>query len=64
LNLANVYFRQRRYADAANQVDAAIELGANSYQVWGNRAETYNMVPQLQDRAPALFQKAIELVKV
>ena len=63
LNLANVYFRQRRYAEAANKIDSAIELGANSYQVWGNRAEAYRMVPQLKGRAPALFQRAIELAK-
>jgi tetratricopeptide (TPR) repeat protein/tRNA A-37 threonylcarbamoyl transferase component Bud32 len=63
LNLANVYFRQRRYPEAANKIDSAIELGADSYQVWGNRAEAYRMVPQLRGRAPALFQRAVELAK-
>jgi tetratricopeptide (TPR) repeat protein len=63
LNLANVYFRQRRYAEAANKIDSAIELGAGNYQVWGNRAEAYRMVPQLRGRAPALFQRAIELAE-
>jgi len=63
LNLANVYFRQRRYAEAALKIDSAIELGADSYQVWGNRAEAYRMVPHLKSRAPALFHRAIELAK-
>jgi serine/threonine-protein kinase len=58
-----VYFRQRRYAEAANRIDSAIELGASNFQVWGNRAEAYRMVPQLKGRAPALFQRAIELGK-
>lgn len=63
LNLANVYFRQRRYAEAAYKIDSAIDLGADSYQVWGNRAEAYRMVPHLNSRAPALFHRAIELAK-
>jgi tetratricopeptide (TPR) repeat protein/tRNA A-37 threonylcarbamoyl transferase component Bud32 len=63
LNLAHVYFRQRRYAEAAEKIDAAIELGAGGYEVWGIRAEAYRMAPHLKNRAPALFQRAVELAK-
>ncbi len=60
-NLGTVYFRQTCYSDAARMMESAIKLGQNNYQVWGNLAETYRMVPELADRAQGAFQKAIDL---
>jgi Flp pilus assembly protein TadD len=63
LNLGVAYFHQGCYADAARTMVKAVDLGLNDYRTWGDLAEAYLMVPELADRAPGAFRKAIALAE-
>ncbi|HYL77421.1 MAG TPA: protein kinase [Bryobacteraceae bacterium] len=60
LGLAEVYLAQGRYRESAETDEKALAIGPNSYAVAGNLAEAYQQVPELAQKAPGMFQRAIE----
>lgn len=62
-NLGTLRFYQGRFAEAADAMDQAIRLDANKYLLWGNLADAYRWTPDKANKAPAAYDRAIELVK-
>jgi eukaryotic-like serine/threonine-protein kinase len=62
-NLGTIYFRQRRYADAARTFEEATKTRARDYRTWRNLASSYKWVPGSQDKARAAYQRAAELAE-
>jgi serine/threonine protein kinase/tetratricopeptide (TPR) repeat protein/TolB-like protein len=62
-NLGTVYYYQGRYIDAARMYERAIQLGASDYQLWGNLGDAYHQTPELANKAPAAYMRAIELAE-
>jgi tetratricopeptide (TPR) repeat protein/TolB-like protein len=62
-NLAVIYYFRGRYADSVTAGEAAIGLGADDYQVWGNLADAYRFTPGNEAKAEAAYRKAVELVE-
>ena len=61
-NLGSLYFEQGRYKEAVGMFEKALNLSADSnYVVAGNLADSYRWTPGLQQKAPAAYQRAIEL---
>jgi serine/threonine-protein kinase len=63
-NLGTLYFEQGRYKEAVGMFEQALNLSADSnYVVVGNLADSYRWTPGLQQKAPAAYQRAIELAE-
>lgn len=62
-NLATAYFQMRRYADAARNYEAAVQLDPQSYQLWGNLGDAYYWAPGQRDKCPGAYRKAIALAE-
>jgi len=60
LGLADVYFAQGRFHESAETNEKALALSPNSYVVAGNLAYAYRWTPELADKAPAMYRRAIE----
>ena len=61
-NIGTILFYQRAYADAAVHFARATELKPNSYQLWGNLADSYRWAQQ-PEKAMQSYQQAIILVQ-
>jgi tetratricopeptide (TPR) repeat protein/TolB-like protein/tRNA A-37 threonylcarbamoyl transferase component Bud32 len=61
-NLGTIYyFHLKRPADAARMFEKAVEINDRDYRVWRNLAAAYYWSPGERDKAPAAYQKTIEL---
>ncbi len=62
-NAGTVHFYLGHYAKAVDMFEKAIKLGGDKdYRVWGNLADGYRWSPGDSEKAPAAFEKAIQLV--
>ena len=61
-NLGTALFDQRRYAEAAEANEKAIELNQSDYSIFGNLADCYRWVPGERARAAANYETAIRKV--
>lgn len=61
-NIGTILFYQRDYASAAQHFARATELKPNSYQLWGNLADSYRWA-KLPEQANQSYQQAISLVQ-
>jgi tetratricopeptide (TPR) repeat protein len=62
-NLATCYYKERRFADAAQEIEAALKLNDGDYLVWGNLASIYLQIPGKRDAAIGTYKRAIEKAK-
>jgi serine/threonine protein kinase/tetratricopeptide (TPR) repeat protein len=62
-NLATVYFFQSRYAEAVPLLEKLVSSGTQDYVYWGNLGDAYRWTPNLSDKAPATYTKAVALAK-
>ena len=62
-NLATCYYKERRYAEAALETEAALKLNDGDYLVWGNLASAYLEIPGRRDTAIGTYRRAIEMAK-
>ncbi len=62
-NLATCYYKERRYAEAALETEAALKLNGGDYLVWGNLASAYLEIPGKRDTAIGTYRRAIEMAK-
>ena len=62
-NLGVAYFHMRRFAEAAEMFEEATELVSQDYLTWGNLARAYYWAPELRQKAPAAYQRAVALAQ-
>lgn len=62
-NLGAALFRSKRYSEASVEYKQAVDLADKNADYWGNLAEAYHLAPDLRDKAPAAYRKAIELLQ-
>ena len=60
-NLGSAYLRLRRFDDAVAPLEAAVKLSPRSLNIVGNLGRAYFWSTSQRDRAPAVYQRAIEL---
>ncbi len=58
--LGNVYWFQRRWADAADMYELALKMRPDDYRLWGNLGLVYDWMGQ-HDRALTSYRRAREL---
>lgn len=63
MNLGTLYYRQKRYSDAARMYEWAVEYNTEDYLLWGNLASAYSRIPGERHKARDKFDKAIELAE-
>jgi tetratricopeptide (TPR) repeat protein len=61
-NLANIYFDQRRFAEAAEAGKQALALNQSDYLVWNNQGIYYEWLGE-KDKADDAYGHALELLK-
>jgi serine/threonine-protein kinase len=61
-NLGAIHFNAYRYAAAAEQFEAALELDDSNYVVWGNLGYAYQFGVE-PDKANAAFERALEMAE-
>jgi serine/threonine-protein kinase len=62
-NLGTIRFYQGRYQDSVPAFEKTVELGANSWENWGNLADAYRWTPGDSDKAVQAYRRAIELLR-
>jgi tetratricopeptide (TPR) repeat protein len=62
-NLGTIRFYQGRYQDAVPAFEKTAELGANSYDTWGNLADAYRWTPGNEAKSKQAYQHAIQLIR-
>ncbi len=62
-NLGTIYHFEQRYRDAVPMMEKAVELGGANYIRWGNLAETYYRVPELNAKATGAYRQAAQLAE-
>jgi serine/threonine protein kinase/tetratricopeptide (TPR) repeat protein len=62
-NLATCYYKERKFPDAAEKIEAALKLNDRDYRVWGNLASIYLEMPGKRDTAIGTYRRAIEKAK-
>jgi len=62
-NLGTLRFFQGRYAEAAQLMEKATELGPTRYLTWGNLADAYRWTPGSEQKSTEAFQVALRLVQ-
>ena len=60
-NLGTAYYYQRKFAEAADSYERAIDFDARDYRLWGNLGETLSRVPVKKSRMEEALRKGIEL---
>jgi len=60
-NLGGLYEDRNRYQEAIPYLEKAVSLAPDNYVAWGNLADGYRWTPGLSSKAPAAYQKAVEL---
>lgn len=61
-NLANLYFDQRRFAEAAEAGKQALALNRSDYMVWNNQGIYYEWLGE-KDEADGAYDRALELLE-
>lgn len=61
-NMGTIYFYQRRYADAMEMYEEAIELGEDEYYVWSHLADSRRFAGY-KEKAPEAYKHAIHLAE-
>jgi tetratricopeptide (TPR) repeat protein len=59
--LADVYFHERRFAEAVTAVETAIEFQPNDYRFWGNLGAYAKWTPGHEGKSAPALRKAIEM---
>ncbi len=62
-NLGTLYYKERRFADAAAMFERALDINDGDYRVWGNLAATRSF-GEGSEPAEAPFRRALELAEV
>ena len=62
-NLGAAYMFIGKNAEAVGAMQKATELKPHDHRVWRNLADSYRQVPELADRAPQTYRKALEVAK-
>jgi len=60
LGLGAVYTAQGKFREAAQSNEKALALGPNSFVAAGNLADSYRWIPELAEKAPGMYRRAIE----
>jgi eukaryotic-like serine/threonine-protein kinase len=61
-NLANIYYEQRRYAEAAEAGSQALALNQSNFMVWNNQGIYYEWLGR-SDKAEAAYNRALTLLE-
>jgi tetratricopeptide (TPR) repeat protein/TolB-like protein len=61
-NLGTAYYYLQNYAGSVAPYQRAVELAPKNSMFWGNLADAYRWTAALRDKAPAAYQKAIDLI--
>ncbi len=59
-NLGTHYFAHRRYREAAQVYQKAAALEPNDHRMWGNLGDACRWAPELSDKAPEAYRRAIQ----
>ncbi len=62
-NLASVLQDSGKYRQAATMFEDALRLKNTDYRVVANLADCYRLTPDLRDRAPQQYQKALDMAR-
>ncbi|MBZ0270370.1 tetratricopeptide repeat protein, partial [bacterium] len=62
-NIATIYMAERRFADAATNLEAALRLDDGDYRVWANLAATYERLPGRETDLAAANTRSMELAR-
>jgi serine/threonine-protein kinase len=62
-NLGTLRFFQGRYADAARAFERAVEMAPNRYRNWGNLGDAYRWSPGEKAKAPAAYERGIDVLR-
>lgn len=63
-NLGTLYFFEKRYPEAVQTYEKAVEMGGHVAVTWGNLGDAYRYVPGLKEKAAGAYEKAIELTRI
>jgi len=59
-NLGYLYYVERRYSEAAEMYEQAVQLNSSDHNVWANLASAYSWQPEQKHRAVGAYRRAIE----
>ena len=62
-NLGNLEYYVGNYRAAAQSFEAATKLTPGKYLYWANLGDAYRWTPELAGRAPAAYEKAVQLAQ-
>jgi Flp pilus assembly protein TadD/TolB-like protein len=62
-NIATVYMAERRFEEAATNLEAALALDATDYRVWGNLVAAYENMPGRENELADALARAMELAE-
>ena len=62
-NMGYNLFLQKKFSEARDMFEKAIELGAEDRRTWGNLAEAYRYIGGHEKRAKEVYEKAIEMAQ-
>ena len=62
-NLGTIRFYQGHYDEAVPAFEKTVALGANNFDNWANLGDAYRWSSQNKAKAPAAYQRAIQLVR-
>jgi serine/threonine-protein kinase len=61
-NLGVLYYGERRYAEAADMAEKALQLNGDDYRVWENLGAAYEWLGQM-DKAAAAYDRELEILE-
>jgi serine/threonine protein kinase len=62
-NLGTIRFYQGHYAEAVPAFEKTVQLGASSFDNWGNLGDAYRWTPGNESKAKSAYETAIRLVR-
>jgi serine/threonine-protein kinase len=62
-NLGVAHYRLKHYTEAALAYQRAVDMVRTNSAYWGNLADAYRWAPELHDKAPEAYRRAIELLE-
>ncbi len=60
LNLGTAYYALKRYSEAAQSYSQAANMAPGDSFIWASLADAYRWTPDLRDRAPEAYRRAIQ----
>jgi eukaryotic-like serine/threonine-protein kinase len=63
-NLAVIYFKEKKYKDAARMYEKVVELNNNDYRIWGYLAASYYWAPGERDKSFEANKHALSLAEL